>query len=97
MSAKMAANGIRTHARTNQRRGPLDRGRGNLKGPVQCFSMQVVMNNLFRLNSEEKIGANPYCRFREKRKNHQLQRTPIPEKMTSPSRRQGYSNNQFNC
>jgi len=39
------------------------------KGRVHCFSMQVVMNKCFLLNSEKKFGTDPSCRFREKRKN----------------------------
>jgi len=37
------------------------------KGPVQCFSMQVVMNKCFLLNPE-KIWRRSVCRFREKTK-----------------------------
>jgi len=37
------------------------------KGPVQCFSRQVIMNKCFTLNSE-KNGADSCCRFWEKRK-----------------------------
>jgi len=37
------------------------------KGRVQCFSMQFVINLCFLLNPEKKIGADPSCRFREKR------------------------------
>jgi len=33
----------------------------HLKGQVQCFSMQVVMNKCFLLNPE-KNGADPSCR-----------------------------------
>jgi len=40
-----------------------------LKGRVHCFSMQVVINKCFLLNSEKKFGSDPSCRFREKRKN----------------------------
>jgi len=40
----------------------------NLKDRVHCFSMQVVMNECFLLNPEKKFGADPFCRFREKRK-----------------------------
>jgi len=32
----------------------------NLKGRMQCFSMQVVMNKCFLLNPK-KIGADPSC------------------------------------
>jgi len=38
-----------------------------LKGRVQCFSMQVVMNKYFLLNPDKNFGADPFCRFREKR------------------------------
>jgi len=54
------------------------------KGRVQCFSMQVVINKCF-LNPEQKIGADPFCCFRKKFR-----------KMTSLSRKLGYSNNQLN-
>jgi len=40
----------------------------NLKGRVQCFSMQVVINKCFLLNTKKKFDANPTCRFRQKRK-----------------------------
>jgi len=38
-----------------------------LKGRVHCFSMQVVINKYFLLNPEQIFGANPSCRFQEKR------------------------------
>jgi len=44
----------------------------SLKGQVQCFSMQIVMNKCFFLNPEQKNGANPSCRFHEKRKKRTL-------------------------
>jgi len=34
---------------------------------VHCFSMQAVMNRCFLLNPEKNFGANPSCRFWEKR------------------------------
>jgi len=34
---------------------------------VHCFSMQVEMNKCFLLNPEKNFGADPSCRFREKR------------------------------
>jgi len=37
------------------------------EGRVHCFSMQVVINKCFLLNSEKIFGADPSCRFREKR------------------------------
>jgi len=40
----------------------------NIKGPIQCFSMQVIMNKCFLLNPDKKFGADPSCR------------TPIPKK-----------------
>jgi len=46
-----------------------------VKGRVHCFSMQVVINKCFPLNSEKKFGADPSCRFREKHKN-----TPLIQK-----------------
>jgi len=39
-----------------------------IKSRVHCFSMQVVKNKCFLLNPKN-IGADPSCRFREKRKN----------------------------
>jgi len=42
----------------------------------------------------KKIGADPSCRFREKRKNRPSPTHSNSEKMTSPNRRRGYSNNQ---
>jgi len=44
----------------------------------------------------KKIGANPSCRFREKRKNRLTSTQSNSKKMTSPRRRLGYSNNQLN-
>jgi len=41
----------------------------SFKGRVQCFSMQVVINNYLLLNPEKKLVQKPSCRFREKRKN----------------------------
>jgi len=55
--------------------------------------MQVVMNKCFLLNPEKTFGADSSCRFREKCKKHTL----FFGKMTSPSRRLGYFNNQSNC
>jgi len=43
-----------------------------LKAECICFSMQVVINKCFLLNPEKTFGADPYCRFREKRKNAPL-------------------------
>jgi len=40
----------------------------SLKGPVHCFSMQIVMNKCFLLNPENKFGADPSYRFLEKHK-----------------------------
>jgi len=39
-----------------------------IKGWMQCFTMQVAMNNCFLLNPEKIFGTDPSCRFREKRK-----------------------------
>jgi len=44
----------------------------SLKGRVQCFSMQVVINKCFLLNPEKKFGTYPSCRYREKRKKRTL-------------------------
>jgi len=41
--------------------------RCSFKGRVHCFSMQVVISKCFLLNAEKKFGADPSCRFREKR------------------------------
>jgi len=60
-----------------------------LKGRLQCFSMQVVMNKCFLLNPEKKVGADPSCRFREKTL---IPRNDVTETKT---RRLGYSNYQF--
>jgi len=38
-----------------------------VKVRVHCFSMQVVMNECFLLNSQTKFGVDSSCRFREKR------------------------------
>jgi len=59
--------------------------------------MQVVMNKYFILNPEEKIGAYSFRRSREKHKNRFNCDALQFRKMTSPSRRLGYSNNQLNC
>jgi len=40
----------------------------SFKGPVQCFSMQVVLNKYFLLNPEKNFGPDPTYRFRGKRK-----------------------------
>jgi len=53
--------------------------------------MQVVMNKCFLLNPEKKIGADPSCHLREKRKNAPL--NPIND-VTEP-KAIGYSNNQL--
>jgi len=49
--------------------------------------MQVLMNKYFLLNTE-KIRAGPSCRFKKTHFNS--------EKLASPIRRLGYSNNQLN-
>jgi len=69
------------------------------KGPLQCFSMEVVVNKWFLLNREKKFGADSSCRLREKRKNCSTPLHSNSKTMTSPSRRLGYSNsnNQLNC
>jgi len=46
--------------------------KSTIKGRGHCFSMQVVMNKCFLLNTEKKIGADSVCHFREKRKNAPL-------------------------
>jgi len=46
---------------------------------------------VFYPNPIKKFGADPSCRFREKHKNDALQF----RKMTSPSQKLGYSNNQL--
>jgi len=50
--------------------------------------MQIVLNKCFVLNPEKKIGVDPSYRFREIAKTTNFN----SEKMTSPSRRLGYSN-----
>jgi len=39
------------------------------KGPVHCFSMQVVMNKCFLLNPEKKFGTDP-CTFNSEKWRH---------------------------
>jgi len=56
--------------------------------------MQVVIDKCFLLNPEKKIGAYPSYRFREKRKNRLTSAHSNSEKMTSPIRKLGYSNNR---
>jgi len=49
-------------------------------------------NQVFSPKPWNKIGADPSCRFREKRKKTR----PLQyRKRTPPSRRRGYSNNQL--
>jgi len=62
---------------------------------MHCFSMQVAMNKCFLLNPEKKFGADPSCSFREKRTNRLIPTHFNSEKIMSPSRRLGYSNNQL--
>jgi len=38
----------------------------HVKGPVQCFSMQFVINKCFLLTLK-KIGTDPSCRFQKKK------------------------------
>jgi len=52
--------------------GDWRRWRFCVKGRVHYFSMQVVINKFFLLNPEKKFGADPSCRFREKRKKRTL-------------------------
>jgi len=68
----------------------------HLKGQVQCFLMQVIINKYFLLNLE-KIGTDPSYRFREKRENPINSDTLHFQKIMSLNRRLGYSNNQLNC
>jgi len=44
--------------------------------------MQVVMNKCFLLNPEKKFGADPFCRFQEKRTFNSEKMTP-PKKISS--------------
>jgi len=37
-----------------------------IKGRVHCFSMQIVMNKCFLLNSEKKLGADSSLSFSKK-------------------------------
>jgi len=63
----------------------------HLKGREQCFLMQVVMNKCFLLNPEQnKISRRSFLSFSRKKHFNS-------EKITSPSRRLGYSINQLNC
>jgi len=39
----------------------------HFKGPMQCFSIQVIINKCFSY-TPKKFGADPTRRFREKRK-----------------------------
>jgi len=67
-----------------------------VKGPVHCFSQQVVMNKYFLVNPEKQIGSVLSCRFREKRKNRKLCRTPVPKNdVTEPKARLKTSKGQF--
>jgi len=43
-----------------------------VKGQVQCFSMLIVTNKYFLLNTEKKLAQNPSRRFRENAKKHTL-------------------------
>jgi len=58
----------------------------------QVFSIQVVLNKCFVLYLE-KNDADPSYRFQENAKITHFN----SEKITSPSRRLGYYDNQLNC
>jgi len=51
-----------------------------IKGPMQCFSMQVVMNKSFLLNPEKKLAQIRLVVFEKNAKTAKLQPTPIPKK-----------------
>jgi len=55
------------------------------------MQVEIIINKYFLLNPKKIFGANPSFCFRKKRK----KRTLYFRKMTSPSRRLGYSNNQL--
>jgi len=63
------------------------------KGRVRCFLMQVIMNKCFLLNPEINLAQIRLVVFEKNAK----KRTSLFKKMTSPSRRLGYSNNQLKC
>jgi len=60
------------------------------EGGVQCFSVQVVMNVLF-LTLQKNLAQIRLVVFEKNPKTS----TFNSEKMTSPSRKLGYSNNQL--
>jgi len=60
----------------------------SLKGRVQCFSMQVVINKCFFLNPEKKLAQIRLVVFEKNAKIAQLQRIPIPKNdVTEPKTR----------
>jgi len=50
------------------------------KGPEQCFSMQVLMNKCFLLNTEKNLAQICLVVFEKNSKTAQLRRIPIPKK-----------------
>jgi len=60
---------------------------------MQCFAMQVVLNKCFAVNPEKNLAQSRLIAFEKNAKTTNFNF----EKMTSPSRRLGYSNNQINC
>jgi len=55
-----------------------------LIGRVHCFSMQVVINKCFLLNSEKKFGTDSSCRLRKTVNRLQVS-LQLPETMVSRS------------
>jgi len=55
--------------------------------------MHVEKNKCFFLNPEKKFGVDPFCRFRENRKNAPL--IPKNDVTELKTRRLGYSNYQL--
>jgi len=65
--------------------------------PCAGFFNAGCNEHVFASKPWKKIGADPSCPFRKKHKKHI---TPMHfnfKKVTSPSRKLGYSNNQLNC
>jgi len=60
---------------------------------VQCFSMQVVMNEYFLPNPEKNLAQIRLVVFEKNAKMMHFH----SEKITSPSRRLGYFNYQLHC
>jgi len=60
----------------------------NIKGPVYCFSMPVVMKKCLLLNLENNLAQIRLVVFEKNAKNAQLRRTSIPKNdVTEPKAR----------